>query len=57
MLLHLPLEQMRYVVLISAMPYGFDLANANLPGVTAVPVEARALPRVLRLAQQEEVST
>ena len=34
-----------------------DLANANLPGVTAVPVEARALPRVLRLAQQEEVST
>ena len=34
-----------------------DLANANLPGVTAAPVEARALPRVLRLAQQEEVGT
>jgi hypothetical protein len=34
-----------------------DLANANLPGVTAVRVQARALPRVLRLAQQEKVST
>ena len=34
-----------------------DLANANLPGVTAIPVDARTLPRVLRLAQQKEVST
>jgi malonate decarboxylase epsilon subunit len=31
-----------------------DLANENLPGVYAVPVEAGVLTRVLRLTQQEE---
>jgi malonate decarboxylase epsilon subunit len=34
-----------------------DLANENLPGVRAVPVEARVLTRVLRLAQQEGART
>jgi malonate decarboxylase epsilon subunit len=33
-----------------------DLVTANLPGVSAVPVEARSLARVLRLAWQAEVS-
>jgi malonate decarboxylase epsilon subunit len=31
-----------------------DLAEQNLPGINSVPVEARVLPRVLRLAHQEE---
>jgi malonate decarboxylase epsilon subunit len=34
-----------------------DLAQQNLSGVSAIPVEARVLPRVLRLAQQEEANT
>jgi malonate decarboxylase epsilon subunit len=34
-----------------------DLAQQNLSGVIAIPVEARVLPRVLRLAQQEEANT
>jgi malonate decarboxylase epsilon subunit len=34
-----------------------DLAEENLPGIKSVPVEASALSRVLRLAQQEEAST
>ena len=34
-----------------------DLANENLPGVHAVPVDARVLTRVLRLAQQEGART
>jgi malonate decarboxylase epsilon subunit len=34
-----------------------DLANENLPGVHAVPVEARVLTRVLRLAQQDGAGT
>ena len=34
-----------------------DLANENLPGVHAVPVDARVLTRVLRLAQQEGATT
>jgi malonate decarboxylase epsilon subunit len=34
-----------------------DLARENIPGVTAVPVEAATLPRVLRLAQQEAVNS
>jgi len=34
-----------------------DLANANLPGINAVPVETDLLPRVLRLARQEEART
>lgn len=32
-----------------------DLANESLPDVKSVPVETAVLPRVLRLAQQEEV--
>jgi malonate decarboxylase epsilon subunit len=31
-----------------------DLAQANLPGIHSVPVDASVLPKVLRLAQQEE---
>jgi malonate decarboxylase epsilon subunit len=31
-----------------------ELAQQNLSGVSSIPVEARVLPRVLRLAQQEE---
>ena len=34
-----------------------DLAKENLPGVHAVPVEARVLARVLRLAQQDGAGT
>ena len=34
-----------------------ELAQQNLSGVTSIPVEARVLPRVLRLAQQEEADT
>jgi malonate decarboxylase epsilon subunit len=34
-----------------------DLAKENLPGVHAVPVEARVLTRVLRLAQQDGAGT
>jgi malonate decarboxylase epsilon subunit len=34
-----------------------DLAQRNLSGVSSIPVEARVLPRVLRLAQQEEANT
>jgi malonate decarboxylase epsilon subunit len=34
-----------------------DLAQQNLSGVSAIPVEARVLPRVLRLAQREEANT
>jgi len=34
-----------------------DLAKENLPGVHAVPVEARVLARVLRLAQQDVAGT
>jgi malonate decarboxylase epsilon subunit len=34
-----------------------ELAEENLPGINSVPVEASALPRVLRLAHQEEAST
>jgi malonate decarboxylase epsilon subunit len=34
-----------------------DLAEQNLPGITSVPVEAGVLPRVFRLAHQEEAST
>jgi malonate decarboxylase epsilon subunit len=34
-----------------------DLAQQNLSGVSSIPVEARVLPRVLRLAQQEEANT
>ena len=34
-----------------------DLAGQNLRGVHSIPVEASVLPRVLRLAQQEEANT
>jgi malonate decarboxylase epsilon subunit len=34
-----------------------DLAKQNLSGVRSIPAEARVLPRVLRLAQQEEANT
>jgi malonate decarboxylase epsilon subunit len=34
-----------------------DLAQQNLSGVRSIPVEARVLPRVLRLAQREEANT
>ena len=34
-----------------------DLAQQNLSGVISIPVEARVLPRVMRLAQQEEANT
>jgi malonate decarboxylase epsilon subunit len=34
-----------------------ELAQQNLSGVSSIPVEARMLPRVLRLAQQEEANT
>jgi malonate decarboxylase epsilon subunit len=34
-----------------------DLAQQNLTGIRSIPVEARVLPRVLRLAQQEEANT
>ena len=34
-----------------------ELAQQNLSGVSSIPVEARVLPRVLRLAQQEEANT
>ena len=34
-----------------------DLANENLAGVHAVPVGARVLTRVLRLAEQEGART
>ncbi len=33
-----------------------DLAKENQPGVTALPVEREALPRLLRLAQQESIT-
>ncbi|HWC19429.1 MAG TPA: malonate decarboxylase subunit epsilon [Terriglobales bacterium] len=33
-----------------------DLAVENIPGVNSVPVDASMLPKVLRLAQQEEAS-
>lgn len=33
-----------------------DLARENLPGVISVPAEARLIPRVFRLAQQEEAN-
>ena len=41
--------------LLVEMPPGHvltDLANENLPGITALAVESGALPRILRLAQQ-----
>jgi malonate decarboxylase epsilon subunit len=34
-----------------------ELAQQNISGVSSIPVEARVLPRVLRLAQQEEANT
>ncbi len=34
-----------------------ELAEQNLSGVTSVPVEQAVLPRILRLAQQEEATT
>jgi malonate decarboxylase epsilon subunit len=34
-----------------------DLAKENVPGINSVPVETSVLPRVLRLAHQEEAST
>ena len=34
-----------------------DLAQENLPGIKSVPVETSVLPRVLRLAHQEEATT
>jgi malonate decarboxylase epsilon subunit len=34
-----------------------DLAKQNLAGVRSIPAEARVLPRVQRLAQQEEANT
>jgi malonate decarboxylase epsilon subunit len=34
-----------------------DLAEENLPDINSVPVETSVLPRVLRLAHQEEAST
>lgn len=42
------------------MPPGHALserAQQNLSGVHAVPVDAAVLPRILRLAQQEEAKT
>jgi malonate decarboxylase epsilon subunit len=33
-----------------------DLAEENLPGINSVPVETSVLPRVLRLAHQEEAA-
>lgn len=34
-----------------------ELAEQNLPGVNAVPVDTAALPKILRLAQQKEAKT
>jgi malonate decarboxylase epsilon subunit len=34
-----------------------DLAQHNLRGINSIPVEARVLPRILRVAQQEEANT
>jgi malonate decarboxylase epsilon subunit len=34
-----------------------DLARQNLRGVNSIPVEASVLPRILRVAQQEEANT
>ena len=34
-----------------------DLARQNLRGIHSIPVEARMLPRILRVAQQEEANT
>jgi len=41
------------------MPSGHtlsDLAERNLPGVHAIPVALRALPKIMRLAQPEEAN-
>ena len=34
-----------------------ELAEQNLPGITSVPVDPAVLPRIFRLAKQEEVNT
>jgi malonate decarboxylase epsilon subunit len=42
------------------MPLGHvlsELAEQNLTGVKSVPVDPAVLPRILRLAQQEEAKT